>query len=270
MSTLPPPATGAPPPAQPAASRVVSTREAFDILGKWADAHPQDSNHETVVSELEKLGDKSVWDDPSRANEVAGRLNTLLTLINSNVRTAAAVLTPATPPAQTTTPSAQPAPNPPAWTPPANPPARTTTPPAQPAPRSPWLTTWTAWTAWRRLVVVSAVIAIVLVAAAAGAAAGLAAIAAAATGASIGISGAIAAAAIRRGGGGAIAAAAGLAAIAAATAGLVASGHVSLSGGTIAALLAGAGLAALLAGGQEIVAAMQIAADKDGSQRPQR
>ena len=93
MSTLPPPATGAPPPAQPAASRVVSTREAFDILGKWADAHPQDSNHETVVSELEKLGDKSVWDDPSRANEVAGRLNTLLTLINSNVRTAAAVLT---------------------------------------------------------------------------------------------------------------------------------------------------------------------------------
>ena len=243
MSTLPPPATGAPPPAQPAASRVVSTREAFDILGKWADAHPQDSNHETVVSELEKLGDKSVWDDPSRANEVAGRLNTLLTLINSNVRTAAAVLTPATPPAQTTTPS------------------------AQPAPRSPWLTTWTAW---RRLVVVSAVIAIVLVAAAAGAAAGLAAIAAATAGASIGISGAIAAAAIRRGGGGAIAAAAGLAAIAAATAGLVASGHVSLSGGTIAALLAGAGLAALLAGGQEIVAAMQIAADKDGPQRPQR
>lgn len=125
--------------------------------------------------------------------------------------------------------------------------------PAQPAPRRSWLLAWAGWSAWQRLVVVSAVIAIVLVAAAAGAAAGLAAIAAAATGASIGISGAIAAATIRRGGGGAIAAAAGL----------VASGHVSLSGGTIAALLAGAGLAALLAGGQEIVAAMQIAADKD-------
>lgn len=102
----------------PAGRRVVETREAFRVLGEWADTHSQDSKHETVVSELEKLGDKSVWDDPSRANEVAGRLNTLLTLINSNVRTAAAVLTPATP-------SAQPAPNPP---------ARTTTPPAQPAP----------------------------------------------------------------------------------------------------------------------------------------
>ena len=95
----------------PAGRRVVETREAFRVLGEWADTHSQDSKHETVVSELEKLGDKSVWDDPSRANEVAGRLNTLLTLINSNVRTAAAVLTPATPPAQTTTPSAQPAPN---------------------------------------------------------------------------------------------------------------------------------------------------------------
>ena len=88
----------------PAGRRVVETREAFRVLGEWADTHSQDSKHETVVSELEKLGDKSVWDDPSRANEVAGRLNTLLTLINSNVRTAAAVLTPATP-------SAQPAPN---------------------------------------------------------------------------------------------------------------------------------------------------------------
>lgn len=84
----------------PAGRRVVETREAFRVLGEWADTHSQDSKHETVVSELEKLGDKSVWDDPSRANEVAGRLNTLLTLINSNVRTAAAVLTPATPPAQ--------------------------------------------------------------------------------------------------------------------------------------------------------------------------
>jgi len=51
---------------------------------------------------------------------------------------------------------------------------------------------------------------------------------------------------------------------------LATAGTGDVLAGTIAALLAGAGLAALLAGGQEIVAAMQIAADKDGSQRPQR
>ena len=222
------------PPAQPAASRVVPTQEAYRVLKEWADAHPQDQNHDKVVDELAELADPTVWDDESRAAEVAGRLNVLLASARIGVWTAAAV----------------PAPN-------------STPAPAQPAPgpRPSWLTAWAALAAWQRLVAASAVIVLILAAAAAGAAAGLAAIAAAAAGASIGIGSAIAAVAIRRGGGGAIAAAA---------AGLVASGHVSLSGGNVAALLAGAGLAGLLAGGQGIVAAMKVAADKDGTQRPQR
>lgn len=249
------------PPAQPAASRVVPTQEAYRVLKEWADAHPQDQNHDKVVDELAELADPTVWDDESRAAEVAGRLNVLLASARIGVWTAAAVPAPNSTPAP-----AQPAPI-------TQPAAPTTTPaPAQPAPgpRPSWLATWAALAAWQRLVAASAVIVLILAAAAAGAAAGLAAIAAAAAGASIGIGSAIAAVAIRRGGGGAIAAAAGLVAIAAAAAGLVASGRVSLSGGNVAALLAGAGLAGLLAGGQGIVAAMKVAADKDGTQRPQR
>lgn len=194
------------PPAQPAASRVVPTQEAYRVLKEWADAHPQDQNHDKVVDELAELADPTVWDDESRAAEVAGRLNVLLASARIGVWTAAAVPTPNSTPA-----------------------------PAQPAPgpRPSWLATWAALAAWQRLVAASAVIVLILAAAAAGAAAGLAAIAAAA-------------------------------------AGLVASGRVSLSGGNVAALLAGAGLAGLLAGGQGIVAAMKVAADKDGTQRPQR
>lgn len=231
------------PPAQPAASRVVPTQEAYRVLKEWADAHPQDQNHDKVVDELAELADPTVWDDESRAAEVAGRLNVLLASARIGVWTAAAV----------------PAPN-------------STPAPAQPAPgpRPSWLTAWAALAAWQRLAAVAVAIGIVLAGAAAGAAAGLAAVAAAAAGATIGISAAIAAAAIRRGGGGAIGAAAGLAAIAAAIAGLLAGGHVSLSAAAIAGLLVGAGLMALLAGGQEIMAAMKIAADKDGTQRPQR
>lgn len=189
------------PPAQPAASRVVPTQEAYRVLKEWADAHPQDQNHDKVVDELAELADPTVWDDESRAAEVAGRLNVLLASARIGVWTAAAV------PAPNSTPA--------------------------PGPRPSWLATWAALAAWQRLVAASAVIVLILAAAAAGAAAGLAAIAAAA-------------------------------------AGLVASGRVSLSGGNVAALLAGAGLAGLLAGGQGIVAAMKVAADKDGTQRPQR
>lgn len=212
------------PPAQPAASRVVPTQEAYRVLKEWADAHPQDQNHDKVVDELAELADPTVWDDESRAAEVAGRLNVLLASARIGVWTAAAVPAPNSTPAP-----AQPAPI-------TQPAAPTTTPaPAQPAPgpRPSWLATWAALAAWQRLVAASAVIVLILAAAAAGAAAGLAAIAAAA-------------------------------------AGLVASGRVSLSGGNVAALLAGAGLAGLLAGGQGIVAAMKVAADKDGTQRPQR
>ena len=212
------------PPAQPAASRVVPTQEAYRVLKEWADAHPQDQNHDKVVDELAELADPTVWDDESRAAEVAGRLNVLLASARIGVWTAAAVPAPNSTPAP-----AQPAPI-------TQPAAPTTTPaPAQPAPgpRPSWLTAWAALAALQRLVAASAVIVLILAAAAAGAAAGLAAIAAAA-------------------------------------AGLVASGHVSLSGGNVAALLAGAGLAGLLAGGQGIVAAMKVAADKDGTQRPQR
>lgn len=230
MSTTNPPA-----PAQPAASRVVPTREAYRVLKEWADAHPQNQNHDKVVDELAELADPTVWDDESRAAEVAGRLNVLLASARIGVWTAAAV-------------------------------------PAQPVPgpRPSWLTAWAALAAWQRLAAVAVAIGIVLAGAAAGAAAGLAAVAAAAAGAAIGIGAVIAAAAIRRGGGAAIGAAAGLAAIAAAIAGLLAGGHVSLSAAAIAGLLVGAGLMALLAGGQEIMAAMKIAADKDGTQRPQR
>ena len=256
MSTTNPPA-----PAQPAASRVVPTREAYRVLKEWADAHPQNQNHDKVVDELAELADPTVWDDESRAAEVAGRLNVLLASARIGVWTAAAVPAPNSTPAP-----AQPAPI-------TQPAAPTTTPaPAQPAPgpRPSWLTAWAALAAWQRLAAVAVAIGIVLAGAAAGAAAGLAAVAAAAAGAAIGIGAVIAAAAIRRGGGAAIGAATGLAAIAAAIAGLLAGGHVSLSAAAIAGLLVGAGLMALLAGGQEIMAAMKIAADKGRTQRPQR
>lgn len=258
MSTLPPPATGAPPPAQPAASRVVPTREAFDILGKWADAHPQDSNHEKIVGELEELADPNVWDDLSRVEEVAGRLNALLTSINAGVWTAPTV--PNT--SSTTTPApAQPAPIPP---------ARTTIPPTQPAPAASWLTAWAAWAAWQRLAIAGAVTTGLLAAAAVGAAAGLAAIGLAAIGGLGGIAAASAVGAVRRGGVAGLTGGAVLVVAAAVAASLLAGGHIRVTAAGLTALLAGAGLAALLAGGQEIIAAMRIAADKDGSQRPQR
>lgn len=227
------------PPAQPAASRVVSTREAFDTLRGWADTHPQDSNHEKIVGELEELADPNVWDDPSRVEEVAGRLNALLASINAEVWTAATV-------------PAQPAPI------------------TQPAPAASWLTAWAAWAAWQRLAIAGAVTAGLLAAAAVGAAAGLAAIGLAAIGGLGGIAAASAVGAVRRGGVAGLTGGAVLVVAAAVAASLLAGGHIRVTAAGLTALLAGAGLAALLAGGQEIIAAMRIAADKDGSQRPQR
>ena len=93
------------PPAQPAASRVVPTQEAYRVLKEWADAHPQDQNHDKVVDELTELADPTVWDDESRAAEVAGRLNVLLASARIGVWTAAAVPAPNSTPAP-----AQPAP----------------------------------------------------------------------------------------------------------------------------------------------------------------
>ena len=66
------------PPAQPAASRVVPTQEAYRVLKEWADAHPQYQNHDKVVDEFAEFTNPTVWDDESRAAEVAGRLNVLL------------------------------------------------------------------------------------------------------------------------------------------------------------------------------------------------
>ena len=235
------------PPAQPAASRVVSTREAFDTLKGWADTHPQDSNHEKIVGELEELADPNVWDDPSRVEEVAGRLNALLVSINAGVWTAATVPAPNSTPAP-----AQPAPI------------------TQPAPAASWLTAWAAWAAWQRLAIAGAVTAGLLAAAAVGAAAGLAAIGLAAIGGLGGIAAASAVGAVRRGGVAGLTGGAVLVVAAAVAASLLAGGHIRVTAAGLTALLAGAGLAALLAGGQEIIAAMRIAADKDGSQRPQR
>ena len=238
----------------PAGRRVVETREAFRVLGEWADTHYQDSKHETVVSELEKLGDKSVWDDPSRANEVAGRLNTLLTLINSNVRTAAAVLTPATPPAQTTTPSAQPAPNPPAWTPPANPPARTTTPPAQPAPNVGIIAG-----------VAAGIAAVGCIIAGVGAVAGIGAVGAASAGVAVGIIAGVAVRAAMRGGAvaGIIVGVVGVVGVAAGIIAGVAGVAVGIVVGVGVGLIAGVGVFV----GVDSAARAIIA---DGAQRPQR
>ena len=235
------------PPAQPAASRVVPTQEAYRVLKEWADAHPQDQNHDKVVDELTKLADPTVWDDESRAAEVAGRLNVLLASARIGVWTAAAVPAPNSTPAP-----AQPAPI------------------TQPAPAASWLTAWAAWAAWQRLAIAGAVTAGLLAAAAVGAAAGLAAIGLAAIGGLGGIAAASAVGAVRRGGIAGLTGGAVLVVAAAVAASLLAGGHIRVTAAGLTALLAGAGLAALLAGGQEIIAAMRIAADKDGSQRPQR
>ena len=235
------------PPAQPAASRVVPTQEAYRVLKEWADAHPQDQNHDKVVDELTKLADPTVWDDESRAAEVAGRLNVLLASARIGVWTAAAVPAPNSTPAP-----AQPAPI------------------TQPAPAASWLTAWAAWAAWQRLAIAGAVTAGLLAAAAVGAAAGLAAIGLAAIGGLGGIAAASAVGAVRRGGVAGLTGGAVLVVAAAVAASLLAGGHIRVTAAGLTALLAGAGLAALLAGGQEIIAAMRIAADKDGSQRPQR
>ena len=235
------------PPAQPAASRVVPTQEAYRVLKEWADAHPQDQNHDKVVDELTKLADPTVWDDESRAAEVAGRLNVLLASARIGVWTAAAVPAPNSTPAP-----AQPAPI------------------TQPAPAASWLTAWAAWAAWQRLAIAGAVTAGLLAAAAVGAAAGLAAIGLAAIGGLGGIAAASAVGAVRRGGVAGLTGGAVLVVAAAVAASLLAGGHIRVTAAGLTVLLAGAGLAALLAGGQEIIAAMRIAADKDGSQRPQR
>ena len=212
------------PPAQPAALRVVSTRQAFDIVRGWADAHPQDPEHNKTLDELEELAKKEVWDDWSRTNEIAERLNALLVSIGANVRTAAVVQTPASP--RPIPPSRQP-----------------TAQPARPAVGS----------FWRRLIVAVAIVA-----------------ALAATGGLGGLTLAAAAVAVRRGGIIALAAAGGLIVVAAASVGAFTTGHAHLTGSGAAAVLASAGVAALLAGGDELVAAIRIAADNNRAQRPQR
>ena len=229
------------PPAQPAALRVVSTRQAFDIVRGWADAHPQDPEHNKTLDELEELAKKEVWDDWSRTNEIAERLNALLVSIGANVRTAAVVQTPASP--RPIPPSRQP-----------------TAQPARPAVGS----------FWRRLIVAVAIVAVATGVGLAGAVVGATNVALAATGGLGGLTLAAAAVAVRRGGIIALAAAGGLIVVAAASVGAFTTGHAHLTGSGAAAVLAGAGVAALLAGGDELVAAIRIAADNNRAQRPQR
>lgn len=170
------------PPAQPAASRVVPTREAFEILNGWTETHPQDPRHEKTVDELTELADPAIWDDPSRTEEVARRLNALLTSINAGVWTAAAVPTSSS----TTTPApTRPAPNPPAWTPP----ARTTIPPTRPAPNVGIIAG-----------VAAGIAAVGCIIAGVGAVAGIGAVGAASAGVAVGIIAGVAVRAAMRGG----------------------------------------------------------------------
>ena len=249
MSTTNPPA-----PAQPAASRVVPTREAFRILKEWADAHPQDLNRNRIVDELDELADPTVWDDSSRTVEVAGRLNALLASINAGVWTPPAAQTPSpptTPAAPATTPvPAQPAP----------------TPAPRPLPKG----AQNAPSLWRRLIVAGAIVAGATGVGLAGSVVGAISVGLAAVGGLGGLGVASAVVAIRRGGLAGIAAAVGLVVATGVGVAVVVGGHVHATGGGVAALLAGAGIAALLAGGDELVAAMRMAADKSGTQRPQR
>lgn len=154
-------------------------------------------------------------------------------------------------------------------------PAPTTTPtqPAQPAPTQPApvvAAQSSEPSIWQRLGRSAAIATATGVAAGVGALVGVGLVGLGAIGVSVGLGVVGAVVAIKRGGLGAVIAAVGLVVATGVGVAVVVGGHVHATAAGVGALLAGAGIAALLAGGDELVAAMRMAADKGGSQRPQR
>ena len=235
---------------------MIDYKESWRRANTWLSSTPAKADPAKAEKVRQSLADaESKWEQPGQAAPLVEEACRLAGLELATI--------PPAQPAPTTTPTqpAQPAP--------------TTTPtqPAQPAPTQPApvvAAQSSEPSIWQRLGRSAAIATATGVAAGVGALVGVGLVGLGAIGVSVGLGVVGAVVAIKRGGLGAVIAAVGLVVATGVGVAVVVGGHVHATAAGVGALLAGAGIAALLAGGDELVAAMRMAADKGGSQRPQR